>query len=135
MAAPVSQSHALGSSLPRHSVAFEATGHRTAMRWVLPLIIAVSACIIGITWKNVEFKRVSIDLAQSQKELSELTKEKQQLVGEIKALSSYPSVAAWAEKQFGWRLSSTPPQKIVIPRDELSSSAQERWNMTRVLDE
>jgi cell division protein FtsB len=105
-----------------------------AVRFLLALLI-LSAIVLGITWKNVEFKRTNLTLAQSRTTLTALMKEQRQLSGEIKALTSYPQISAWAKRENSWQIAAHPPGKIVIPRKELTPSAQLRWDILRVRDE
>jgi hypothetical protein len=104
------------------------------VRFLLALLI-LSAIVLGITWKNVEFKRTNLTLAQSRTTLTALMKEQRQLSGEIKALTSYPQISAWAKRENSWQIAAHPPGKIVIPRKELTPSAQLRWDILRVRDE
>lgn len=108
---------------------------RTGVLGLLLLILLGSLFVLGVTWKNIEFKRVSINLAQSKSVLVELEKEQAQLSGEIKSLASYPRIAGWAEKELGWRIAATRPRKLVLSRQELSASAQRHWDILRVRDE
>ncbi|MBU1707855.1 hypothetical protein KKG05_09080 [bacterium] len=105
-----------------------------AVRFLLALLI-LSIIVLGITWKNVEFKRTNLNLAQSRSTLTALMKEQQQLSGEIKSLASYPQISAWAKRENGWQITGHPTGKIVISRKELTPSAQLRWDILRVRDE
>ena len=102
---------------------------------LLSLILLGCLFILGITWKNIEFKRVNINLTQSKYSLAQLNKEQTQLFGEIKSLASYPRIAVWANKEQGWTIASSPPYKIILSRQELSASALNRWDILRIHDE
>jgi len=102
---------------------------------ILFLAVLGGMLLLTIPWKNIEIKRVNIDLAKTRRELAELKKAQIQLSGEIEALASYPRVAAWAEKEYGWTLASTPPHKVVLSRQELSLEAQSRWSILKVRNE
>ncbi|MFH1011120.1 MAG: hypothetical protein V1784_07800 [bacterium] len=108
---------------------------RIAARRILLLILIGGLCVLAVTWKNIEVKRVSINLAQCRKELSELRKERLQLMGEIKTISSYPRIASWAKEEHGWTISTKRPSKILLSRQELSPSAKRHWDILRVRDE
>lgn len=105
------------------------------MRFLLLLIAFASLLALSITYKNIEFKRVTIDLATSRAALTELQKEQAQLSGEIQSFASYPRIATWAEREFGWKIAPEPPSRIVLPRQELSTRAQKRWDILSVRDE
>lgn len=104
------------------------------LRFLL-IALTLSLCALGYTWKNIEFKRVNINLARSRSTLAQLEKEQLQLSGEVKSLASYPRIANWAEKNQNWRIATHPPYKITIPRQDLTPAAQQRWDISRVRDE
>lgn len=108
---------------------------RAGLRLLLLLAVFASLLALSITYKNIEFKRVTIDLATSRAALTELQKEQAQLSGEIQSLAAYPRIAGWAEREFGWKIAPEPPCTIVLPRQELSTSAQKRWDILSVRDE
>lgn len=129
------RSLALASPLFRSHVQPRAAHARAGVRLLLLLVAFVSLLALSITYKNIEFKRVTINLATSRAALAELQKEQAQLSGEIQSLAAYPRIAAWAESEFGWKIAPEPPRGIVLPRQELSASAQKRWDILSVRDE
>jgi len=129
------RSLAPASPLFRSRVQPRAPHARAGLRLLLALVVFASLLALSITYKNIEFKRVTINLATSRAALTELQKEQAQLSGEIQSLASYPRIAAWAEREFGWKIAPEPPSTIVLPRQELSASAQKRWDILSVRDE
>ncbi len=121
---------------PSRGPAAAATAHpRIRPLRLLLLAVLGGMLLLTIPWKNIEIKRVNIDLAKSRRELAGLKKAQIQLSGEIEALASYPRVAAWAEEKYGWTLASTPPHRVVLSRQELSLEAESRWSILKVRNE
>jgi hypothetical protein len=130
-----SQTIALNPSLSRKPVSAGRTRPRFRALRILLWLALGGTLLLTIPWKNVEMKRMTIDLSKAKRDLAELKKTQTQLAGEIEALASYPRISAWAEKKFHWKPSSTAPYQVVIPRQELSSAAQKSWAVLRVRDE
>ena len=135
LAIPGSQASVVKLPSSQHPATTTSARLRLGTLRVLFLAILGGLLLLTIPWKNIEIKRVNIDLAKSKRDLADLKKAQLQLSGEIEALASYPRVAAWAEKELGWTRASTPPHKIVLSRQELSPEAQSRWNILQVRDE
>ncbi|MBM3324657.1 MAG: hypothetical protein FJY66_03220 [Calditrichaeota bacterium] len=135
MSASKSRSSAVRHLFARFEQPLSTATLRVAASRIALLILCAGLCILAATWKNIEVKRVSIELAQSNKVLSELRKERLQLMGEIKAISSYPRIASWAREKHGWTISTGLPNKILLSRQDLNPSARRQWDIRRVRDE
>jgi hypothetical protein len=67
------------------------------------VVVVIGLAGFAVAWRNIQHERIALDIALQRSQIDLLNQEIAQLEGTIEAASAYPRIAAWAEKQYGWK--------------------------------
>jgi sensor domain CHASE-containing protein len=87
-------------------------------------IVVLGVIVVGVTWRNVQHERLSLDVGIQRTQIETLNKEIQHLGGLIETEASFPKVSQWAREKYGWRPLSNSTQELLVSEEKLTPGAR-----------
>ncbi|HEY3294582.1 MAG TPA: hypothetical protein VGL38_04040 [bacterium] len=118
-------SQSLPSSLYRPRKLPRVLRRQLPVVWIVATLVCVGLLAVAVTWRNLTYEKLSLDVGRQQIAIQQLNKELVQLSGQVETEASYTKVSRWMRDRHGWWTRTNHVGTIVIPEAELTPAARE----------
>ena len=91
---------------------------------LVAFIVLAGTLAVAITWRNLSNERLTLDVGLQRAQIETLSKEIQQIEGQIKFEASYSRIAKWAMEKKGWRANENCVRPLILSESTLSPEAK-----------
>jgi hypothetical protein len=87
------------------------------------IIVAFGLVALSVAYRNIVHEQVNLDVAQNRATITSLYEEIYHLHGLTESEASYPKIAAWAEKNHGWKPIMGRRHELKLRQESLTAGA------------